>query len=595
MVALKVTAFGGMIPAQGDTLLPEQNAALAQNTFLDSGEVYGIRQTKPVHTMVNPGWKYVFRVPLGPPDKDHMSNSYWWEFADPDTNVLKSQLTNDSFHRYYFCSPTQSPGYNTQARITAGNPSYTLGIPAPISAPTVSVIGGSGSTYARAYAYTWVSAYGEEGPPSPSTLTTGFINGTWNVVIPAAPGSATTNRNLTNINIYRTVTNASGGSTYYFVAQVALGTASYNDVLTDVTVTGNPILPSQTWYPPPTDMIGFVSLPNGMMAGWRLNANEVWFCEPYRPHAWPSAYTIGVDANVVGLGVVGQTLVILTQGFPYSATGINPSNMALSKIATFEPCMSRGGIVSTATGVFYPSPNGICLAAYGMVQNASLPLATKDRYNDYLIPASLRSAKLAASYYTFGSSLYGGFYPGAFNNNAFSMANTTGATQGALINLGDPRVAWTELQQSVNVDNVLTDFWSGEIFLIQNGVVGWLDMTSAGITGSYLWRSKEFQMTEKSNLKAMKISFDSTINDPTFVHNTVRNTNNPQILGAGQYGLIRFYGDGNLMMTREIWTDNEIMLLPAGYKADFVQFEIEARVRVQSLQVATSVKALAGV
>jgi hypothetical protein len=595
MVALKITGFGGMIPAQGDSLLPEQNAALAQNTFLDAGEVYGIRQTKTLHTMVNSGWKYAFRVPLGPPDKNHITNSYWWEFADPDTNVLKSQLTNDSWQRYYFCSPSQSPGYNTQARITAGNANYLLGIPAPTSAPTVAVAGGSGTTAQRAYVYTWVSAYGEEGPPSPPVSQTGFVNGTWNVTIPAAPGSATTNRNLVSTNIYRTVTNASGGATYYLVAQIPIGTLTYADTLSDVTVAGNVVLPSLTWFPPPTDMIGFVSMPNGMMAGWRLNSNEVWFCEPYRPHAWPAQYTIGVDANVVGLGVVGQTLVILTQGFPYSATGINPSNMALSKIATFEPCMSRGGIVSTATGVFYPSPNGVCLAAYGMVQNATLPLATKDRFQDLLTPESMRSAKLSASYYTFGSSIYGGFEPTAFDNASFSIANTSGSRQGALINLGDPRVAWTELVQSVSVDNVMTDLWSGEIFLMQGGVVGWLDVSSAGITGSYLWRSKQFQMSQKTNLKAMKISFINNINDPSFVHNTTRNTNNPQALGAGQYGLLRVYGDGNLIMTREIWTDNEVMTLPAGYKADFYQFEIEARVRVQSLQVASSIKELAGV
>ena len=42
-----------------------------------------------------------------------------------------------------------------------------------------------------------------------------------------------------------------------------------------------------------------------MIAGWK--DNEVWFCEPYRPHAWPVKYVVNVDYPIVGLGTIDQS------------------------------------------------------------------------------------------------------------------------------------------------------------------------------------------------------------------------------------------------------------------------------------------------
>jgi hypothetical protein len=48
-------------------------------------------------------------------------------------------------------------------------------------------------------------------------------------------------------------------------------------------------------------------------------------------------------------------------------------------------------------------------------------------------------------------------------------------------------------------------------------------------------------------------------------------------------------------MTRELRESGEMIRLPSGFTADFWQFEIEARVHISSLQIATSAKELAGV
>lgn len=593
MVALKISAFGGMIPAQDDRLLPENNAAVSENAYLDSGALQGLRQPRELHTMVNAGYKYAFRIPQISPDKNHIFSSDWWEFPDPDTNVLRSQVANDTFERFYFMTPAQPPGYNTKARILASNPSFVLGIPAPGTAPALSVVGGSGTTEARSYVRTYVSTYGEEGPPSAPILVTGFINGSWNLTWAAATVPETSDRSLAKTRIYRTVTNASGGATYFLVTEVTIATLAYNDTLSNTVVAANALLASQTWTAPPSDLKGFVSMPNGMMAAWR--GNEVWFCEPFRPHAWPAQYTTSVDANVVGLGVVGQTLVVLTDGFPYSATGINPANMAFSKIATFEPCMSRASIVSTANGVFYTSPNGIILAAYGVVQNASLPLATKDRWLELVRPESLRAARLGPNYYAFGSTLFGCFDPGGFDNSSFEQTDYGGSFKGIFVSLTDSRVAWTNLTSTDVIDNVMTDLWSGEILLVHNGKVQWLDVTTDAYQGVYRWRSKQFQLSELRNLGAMRVWFDATVNDPSFTLNPTRNVSTPQTLAADQYGLVRVYVNGTLVMTRELRESGEIMRMPGGFKNVFYQFELEARVKIFNFEVASSVKELGGV
>lgn len=593
MPALKVTAFGGMVPAQDDTLIAETNSAYTLNTYLDSGALQGLKLPKEVYTLQNPTYRYVFRLPLIAPDKNHIASSKWVEFEDADTNVLKSPVANDAFERFYFASPSQPPKYNTKTRMLADDPPFLLGIPTPATAPSVTPSGGvSGTTEIRGYVYTWVSAYGEEGPPSPPTLVTGKIDDTFAVTMTAPTTGDTDDRNLSKVRIYRTITANTGTATFYLVAEQDISDLTYDDTTSDVTLSGNLILDTADHGGPPTDLKGWVSMPNGMIAGWR--DNEIWFCEPFKPWAWPAEYTVSLDANVVGLGVVGQTLVIPTEGFPYAATGISPANMAFSKIGTFEPCMSRASIISTAQGVFYASPNGVVLAAYGVVQNATASLATRDKWLDLVRPETLRAARLGASYYAWGSVEVGCFDPVGFEPTAFEQFDFTNAYGGILISFTDPRVAWVQMStQGISTDNVMTDIWSGEIFIIREGEVLWLDITSGNISSPYLWRSKRFQLDEIRNLTCMKVWFTESVDDPDFILNSVRNIDTNMTLQPDQYGLIRSYADGRLVMTRELRHSGELMRLPSGFKADEWQFEIEARVKITSFQVATSAKELA--
>jgi hypothetical protein len=654
-VALRVDTFGGMLPARDDRLLPEHSAALAQNTYLYSGQLRGMYQMTDLHTLVSASAVKVFRIPNNFSDAKHFSDSTWLEFQNQDTDVVRGPVVGDTYQRYYWASSNAQPRYNTLARIQAGNNELLLGVPQPLVAPGVSVSGGSGGTVARAYVYTWVTAYGEEGPPSTPTIVTGFANGTWNITL-SAPLQNDTNlvdRNISKARIYRTVTGSNGVATYFLVAELGSGiietgsthtnttidvladtsriaagyavtgtgvaastvvntiasasvvvnnattaTASgvtitfapkYADTIADATVVGNNQLASTTWSAPPTDLQGWVAMPNGIIAGWR--ANEVWFCEPYRPHAWPAQYSFAIDYDIVGLGVSGQTLVIATKGLPYWAYGVHPSTIKNSKIETPEPCMSRGSVVSAPEGVYYASPNGLVLIVQGAASNVTRAMLTKDKWLSRVPTDTLRAVRLGTMYYGWGSGRTGVFQDDTFEDVSFDQQDLGGARTGVLIDLADQRVAMTTLANDDPSYNTMNDVWTGEVFVIRDGKVFWLNIGDQNPTPeAYVWRSKIFQAPNKRNLGAMKVYFEVPATLPAL--NPVPNTNLVQTLASGQYGLVRLYADGVLVWTRELRTSGELMRLPSGFKADFWQVEINAYVSVSNLQIGESAKDL---
>lgn len=595
MVAVKINAFGGTIPATDDRLLPDTAATVSRNAWLYSGALVGLIAPKFVRNMTNAGYGKVYRIPNSYYDAEFLDDSTWMEFSNIDTDVIRSPVVDDSYDRYYWASPVDVPRINSLARIQAGSAAYKLGVIQPTSAPTLGIAGGVGANQSRAYVVTWVSAFGEEGPPSDPVLDTGKVDATWTVTLPTAGAGDIADYNLDKARVYRTVTVGSTAS-YYFVAEVAIATASYADSALDATVSANEILASTDWIPPPTDLEGFVSMPNGMIAGWR--SNELWFCEPYRPHAWPSSYALSVEYPIIGLGVINQTLVVCTAGYPMVATGINPASMTLSKLASFEPCMSRGSIISAPEGVYYASPNGLVLVANGQAQLVTEGLIMKDEWQNLVEVSTLRATRLANAYYAFGSARTGFMQSDAFQESMVQQDDFAGAYSGILIDPTNQRVAFNTLTSEEVTTNVFNDAWSGETFIIRDDMLYRIDLADEESDRDVmLWRSKIFQPSSKKNFQVMRVYFDIPAWAPTL--NATRNTSSPQTLADDQYGLVRVYAGSNssaddltLVATRELRTSGEIMRLPSGFKADFWQVELEHRVRIASFQMATSVKEL---
>ena len=78
--------------------------------------------------------------------------------------------------------------------------------------------------------------------------------------------------------------------------------------------------------------------------------------------------------------MVGQTLVVCTAGNPVTVNGSLPEHMTTAKVPNFEPCTSRGSILSHASGVYFVSPNGLIICGQGGAINVTKDLLTRDKW-----------------------------------------------------------------------------------------------------------------------------------------------------------------------------------------------------------------------
>jgi hypothetical protein len=711
--------------------------------------------------------------------------STWLEFLDPDTNVLKSQVVNDQFQRFYFASPSVEPQYNTTNRILAGQPPFTLGINPPGCAPVVSVSGGgdsatlgvttslggtvsvgantiylipivpnaalniidvqfmpavtdpavnyvacvyedlqvggntptapgqlvgagsvvtgiiggvlaasqfinplglnantpywigimmdttelvaNGDGYggsvafpntfangppgyapavtpgeadlqmyadlttsdvieARAYAYTWISAYGEESPPSPYTLVNGWANAVWTIGLWEPPADDLgINRNLAYLRLYRTVSGVGGTTTYYFVADISLGSTdpdainavaadpsclppaiAYVDVIPDDTVALNLQMPSVGWYPPPGGLLGFINMPNGMICGFR--DNELWFCQPYFPHAWSAGNTLTTDFPIIGIGLTSGAVVACTAANSYIATGVNPGAMSLIKTSRPDPCTSRGSILSDDTGVMYVSPNGLIqVANTGVSTNLTAAWITRERWAELVPLKNTRAVFQASTYFCFGATA-GADASVAQQGFNIELLSTDDMSFSIWAVPGGHRVGFNQMNApgGANIDNVITDPWTSYTMLIQGGNLYWYDFTNPNpVMQTYDWTSKIYQQTSKKSFEVFKVFFTVPLGTPP--QSGVRNQLPPSdpswlTLAPGVYANVLVYADTadtdedgalELVTAREVRHSGEILRILDGFKAQSWQFRILGRVPISNIKVATSVKELA--
>jgi hypothetical protein len=472
VAGVKLEAFQGLLPRASERLLPNMSATVARNTKLLNGELRGFRallQTDDL-TGQTSTLRRAFRVPDSP-------NDAWLAFDSREVDIVRSPLVNDTHDRYFWAGDGR-PMMNTSARIKTGDPGYYLGVPVPGTAPIVTPPAGADET--RAYVYTFVSAYGEEGQPSVPTLATGLDTGDWDVdMTTSVPDAAS--RNITTKYIYRTVPGNSS-ATFFKVGEVPVATVTFVDDVTNVDAANEPILESTLWAEPPVDMEGFVVMPNGYLIGWV--GRRLVMSEPYRPHAWPVAYELSTEFDIVGLGVFGGTLVICTESHPYFGQGTRPASFTSQKIDAVEPCLSRRGIVSTTAGVLYPSVNGMVLANGSGVNVITKDLVTKEEWA-FFSPSTLYAAQLGLQYIAFSTSSFGFI---------FDPTNPTSRL--------------IELDNFTDVEGIETDRYSGNVLILsQDRVWEWDPELQDRL--QWRWTSKLFQLPKPMNFGAARLQFDT--------------------------------------------------------------------------------------
>jgi len=575
MVAITMRAFIGMQPARDVRLLPNEVAKTATNIRPEGGALKPTNRPKrlvPTDGMaqqgmfqpetaqdadeplndLDPATRRVFRIPAGVDILD-LEQSFWIEFSDPDTTVLRTPIQNDSFDRYYWCSPSEGFRFNTRLRLQANSPSYKVGVPAPTAAPELATSGGgSGSIFTRSYVTTFVNIYGEEGQPSPPVEADGYSDSDWVLTAIEQPPDPSDYAPINRIRVYRTITSASGTTTFFRVTELTgLPTSSYTDTDPDTLVSGRPQLPSTIWAVPP-DMEGIIAMPNGIFVGFK--GSNLYFCDNYRPHAWPVEFQLSVQYPIVGLGVFGNTCVVCTQGQPAAVTGSRSETMSLVTNTATTPCLSRGSIVSTLAGVVFASENGLVLFGPSGLQEITKGLIDRNEWRNEYRPDALRAALVEDKY--FAVRQIGGDFGSGF-----------------IFDPGNPQAGISDITD-IRPDVVPTiDPWTGRPLIVQDVAV--FELLPADHTPSTaVWRSKEFRTVYPLNFGAAKVFFDEV--EDGFVR-------------------LRVFARGDKIFDEDITSRSNHIRLPSGFKADVWQFEVETNTRVHSVDIAEAFSELRGV
>lgn len=351
MAKITIDQFRGEATGVTPRLIPPGFAQSSLDADLRKRTLRGIRDREPSGIdvgLANPDTLYRYRDQL------------WLAFAG-DIDVVRSPLADDPFKRIYWTGQG-APKMAAVDTATAGlppypNQSYELGVPAPDFSLTAAGSGGEqpDTVITTFYVHTYVTVYGEEGPPSlPSNSVErwdldGAGNGWVDLSIPGVVGVG--NRNITLIRIYR----SEFGGDFNFVADVPAGTATYRDQV----ASENMLTPIESveWDAPSENMIGLMLGPAKSMVGFFDNV--ICFSESNIPHAWPVRYRITVQDDIIGMAESAAGIVVATRGKPVLLVGSTPESIAPLEIDADQACVAKRSVVDMGPYVVYASPDGL--------------------------------------------------------------------------------------------------------------------------------------------------------------------------------------------------------------------------------------------
>jgi hypothetical protein len=272
---------------------------------------------------------------------------------------------------------TKASGGKYSAKIRPDSASTTLpeelaGMTAKLTVTgtsySISFTASTASQERRAYTYTYVNSFGEEGPPAPPTEVDASANASTVRIAYSLPTGSY--QDISKLRLYRTAAGAS--ASYLYVGEYALsgGSPYITDTLRSSQL--GHTLDTMNYYPPPQTLVGICTMANGIMAGFR--GNEVWFSEPYLPYAWNPSAAKAFPHAITGICPFEGGLYVTTTAYPYIVTGAAPEYMTDAKVPAIQAGVHRRAIVNAGPYVVYASNDGLVMAR-GL--DASLDISQK--------------------------------------------------------------------------------------------------------------------------------------------------------------------------------------------------------------------------
>lgn len=442
-------------------------------------------------------------------------------------DVYTSNSSFDSTGGIYALSMSQDPG----------NDYYTVTLTTGVK---------EADKEARAYVYTYVNTYNEEGPPSaPVVVTTSPVVAVDVTVTKDAIGNYAP---IKEIRIYRTPT----GSTiadYFYVGSIAVLTEAGSTFVFNDNVKGeqlNEALSSTDYYPPDPALVGLMALPNGILCAWK--GNELHFCEAYKPWAWPPAYVKPLPNAIVGGIAHGSGAVITTVTQPYLVSGVSPDSMTTTRLNVDQAGVSKWSIAVVDGAVIYAS-------------------------NDGLVVLSGGTASLVQSQQFFTREVWRARYAAGLSGMRFA------AWDGRLVVYSGNGAFVPFMIRVDEADGTMTDLYGFEAtcgfnspmadqFYYANGSN--LYQFNGGADQTAVWQSREMVLPRPLNF-----GFAQAVTTGTWT--------------------LEMYADGQLKHTQVLTQGTTNFRLPAGFKSDRWAIKLTGAGRFRELRVGETARDLANV
>lgn len=520
------------------------------------------------------------------------------EFADVPDDVVKQRLYRiDENGIWYYRgerNAVASEWFDDYYEDDIQSAPISSTISAPSFAPVLNyeTIVTKQDTY---YTYTFVTEFGEESEPCALGEAIAWEAGV--SVTLSGFDTAPAGSRITMQRIYRSQSSGDSGAGLYLLAE---RNASAVDFIDDYDADEfMEVIPSTDWNAPPSDLHSLISLPNGMMAG--LSGKVLYFCEPFRPHAWPEKYALTLDYEGVALGAYATSVVVLTDGLPYVVSGTAPENMIQERINRSLPCINANGVVNMGYSVCYPSPEGIVLIGTDGVSLSTDAVIARTWWLMH-DPASMVCSQHAGRYFA----SYEYIDENARKNSGTLILNTL--TESAYI-----------LQSDIKADAFHYDVGEGNLYFLSKGVI--YEWDAYGEENAVIsWRSKRHVLPSPVSFGALKIECAkgfsvaevavirgqneeiATENRLVFADDSLlgalndEELNDVQINGSGQVAYeqeegfvsVDVYAGGEYVTT--VNKRNEVARLPAGFKSDDWEICVNANIQVERIVMATTVR-----
>ncbi len=478
MTAIYVKAFAGERPKLDPRHLPNESAQVAEGCHFYHGNISPLKRPTLNGETVMLNAKTMFKY----------LNLHWFAWG-VDVDAVNSPVANDPWQRVYFTGDGY-PKVTNNAIFSGSNmpaASYRLGVQSP-EIPIIAQVNEDATEdvdpnddETRYYTHTFVTEQGEEGAPGEASLRVDIKypeeEGTF-VTLALSPPNVNTS-NITRRRIYRTSTGG-GIADYLLVADIPIAQTEFID-----NVAGDELGSSLETYDyemPPEDMKGLVSVANGILAGF--TGNTVCFSEAFLPYAWPSGYQMTTRDNIVAMVAIGNSVAVLTEGFPWIFSGNSPSAMAGRSIESNQACVSKRSAVIVDGAIIYASPDGLVQLTSEKAHVLTDKIITRDQWQSYS-PSTIEAYFQEGRYLAFyGEELDKGF-------------------------IFDPKTGdFRHFEATANCGfNSLQD---DALFICQGGNISRWEADNSVM--SFIWRSKSFRFLDKSFSCALVEGYDLSKN-----------------------------------------------------------------------------------